>query len=240
MFGRPCRAHSQYYCLDAYLTPHPHPGRRFERGDFTNRELLEPAATKAWFQVLILKNWRRINMIDPRNPKNCCGHQVDKYIINGLLHKQIAPDEYMDKLMDYSEHNKTLNFISATYLPSVCQNVILEVGFGTGNLRRAHHGSVVEGAPYVMAGRELGDVGIRQIDSKIFDYHNITNELTFHWFKHDIMCRDHPWICKDGAGSSSEKGKKSGKGSGSKKSRRKNKSGKGKEPELRRRRLWSL
>ena len=57
-------------------------------------------------------------------------------------------------------------------MPHVCQNLILEVGFGPGKFRRSHHKSVVEGASYVLAGKELGGIGIPHIPSKEFDYEN--------------------------------------------------------------------
>ena len=57
-------------------------------------------------------------------------------------------------------------------MPHVCQNLILEVGFGPGKLRRSHHKTVVEGAPYVLAGKELGGIGIIHINSTEFDYDN--------------------------------------------------------------------
>ena len=85
-------------------------------------------------------------------------------------------------------------------------NMILDVGFGPGNLRRTHHRSVVEGQPYVIAGRDLGDMGVPGIVSQVFEYHRIKEELTFHWFKHNIMCKDHPRICERGD-SSTEKEK---------------------------------
>ena len=62
-----------------------------------------------------------------------------------------------------------------------------------------------------------------------FHYHNITSELTFQWFKHNIMCAANPWICeKDrndaNGGKGSERKKNKPGGGGGKKSRRKQKS----------------
>lgn len=215
---------SRFYCLDAYKTLHPHPGRRLPEGGIREQGVhLEPEAAKSWFSILIQDQWQNINMINPRNPGDCCKHQVDKYIIHGLLRKKkIAPDDYLEKLMNYKDENRTLNFIMATYLPNVCQNMILEVGFGPGQLRTSFHPSVVEGAPYVLAGEELGDVGIGQIQSKTFDFYNVRSELTFRWFKHNIMCRDHQWICQDEAESSNQKLNMK-KGGGGKKGSRKGK-----------------
>ena len=48
-----------------------------------------------------------------------------------------------------------------------------------------------------MAGRDLPQLGINHIDTRVFDYQNPGKHLTFHWFKHTIMCRDNAWICED-------------------------------------------
>ena len=126
----------------------------------------------------------------------------------------------------------------------------MEVGFGSGRLRLNHHISVVPGAPYVLAGRDMGPYGIPHIDSRTFEWANPGKDLTFHWFKHNIMCRDNAWICEDdnrdsrkkkdyakssdgSSGSGSQKGSKL---SGSKKNRRKNKA----RNEFRRRLLSNL
>ena len=115
--------------------------------------------------------------------------------------------------------------------------MIMDIGFGPGNLRRDHHASVVEGAPYVILGRGFGNLGISEIDSVTFDYWNVTSELTFHWFKHNIMCKGNPWICEfeDHVVHKIEKKKdsiqmkkdKKAAGGGNKKSRRKNQKAKG-------------
>ena len=124
--------------------------------------------------------------------------------------------------------------------------MILDVGFGPGNLRRDHTVSVKEGYPYVLAGHDFGDIGNSEINSKTFDYENIREELTFHWFKHNIMCLDNPWICEDPKnrkkskqGKKEPKKDKSGKGGNKKKNRRRNKdeASTSKKTEFRRRHL---
>ena len=112
-------------------------------------------------------------------------------------------------------------------MPTICSNVIIEVGFGPGNFRRSHQPTVVEGAPYVILGRELEDAGLRHMASAYFNYSTVDQELTFHWFKHNIMCRDNAWICdetlvrtkghKSPGASGEKKGNGGASGSGSKK-----------------------
>ncbi|XP_063715250.1 uncharacterized protein LOC134842723 [Symsagittifera roscoffensis] len=193
IFGMACRQHSDYYCLDAYHTQNPYNSSQ-------SRDLppaLEPMAAHTWFHILIEPKWIAINMIDYYDTGACCADQVKKYLIYGLHNKEWNPDEYMDKLANYEDENRTLNYISATYFAPVCQNIILEIGFGPGNLKRSHHITVKEGEPYLLAGMEMGGLGIAHVESKSFSYSNITQELTFHWFKHNIMCRDNPWICEE-------------------------------------------
>ena len=86
----------------------------------------------------------------------------------------------------------------AFYLEEYCLNLIMDVGFGPGNLRRDHHSEVVEGQPYVIAGSDIGgDIGIQHIHSFVFPFDDPGSMLTFHWFKHNIMCRDNAWICNE-------------------------------------------
>ena len=62
--------------------------------------------------------------------------QYNSYYILGFKNALLTPKEYVDKLTDYREENKALNFISA-YYSSICQvNIILKVGFGVGDLKR--------------------------------------------------------------------------------------------------------
>merc|ERR1712226_229936 len=161
--------------------------------------------------------------------------QLVKYMHYGLRNKQMMPDVYMEKLMDYkNETNKRLNHISSAYSEEACRNVIVEVGFGQGPLRRDHCYGIMEGVDYLILGQENpNNLGLPDVPSIEFSYENVADELTFHWFKHHIMCKEHPWICNDGSsdGGVPKKNQKKNKpsGSGSKKSRRKNRNSSGAE-----------
>ena len=44
--------------------------------------------------------------------EECCELQTRKYLIYGFHNKQMSPDEYMGKLMDYKNESKPLNYLS--------------------------------------------------------------------------------------------------------------------------------
>ena len=100
--------------------------------------------------------------------------------------------------------------------------MIIELGFGPGNFRH-NFANVSPGDPFVILGREYSEFGLPYVNTQYFDYDNPGQNLTFHWFKHNIMCKEKPWICSGGssreASTTSKKGSKKGKGS--KKNRRK-------------------
>ncbi|XP_075265061.1 uncharacterized protein LOC142357304 isoform X2 [Convolutriloba macropyga] len=118
--GRKCRQLSQYYCLNAYFTAEPDPGKLVRSED----SIYDVEASKLWFAILIKDKWRKINMMNENNPKECCGMQVLKYSVLGLRNRQMSPDEYMAKLSNYSnEDDKPLNHsgpILALYLLKRC------------------------------------------------------------------------------------------------------------------------
>ncbi|XP_075263554.1 uncharacterized protein LOC142355206, partial [Convolutriloba macropyga] len=104
----------------------------------------------------------------------------------------LSPQEYIDKLTDYSEENKTLNLIEA-YFSTKCQrNVITRVGFGKGELVRSNHpyGHMPQrrDVPYIL---DLLGSSV----AFLFPYNETEIYLTYWWFKHNIICRDQPWIC---------------------------------------------
>ena len=108
----------------------------------------------------------------------------------------------MAKLFDYSEEGKHLNYI-LSYYDHKCQvNIITELGFGIGALRRANHmrGMIDErrGIPYML---KIGHEWTTRIP-----YENPGDFVTFSWFKTNVVCPDQPWICGNQNNSSSSRG----------------------------------
>ncbi|XP_075265059.1 uncharacterized protein LOC142357303 [Convolutriloba macropyga] len=195
--GYLCKYHSRYYCLDKYLTQN-----RFGNDVLTQDPITE--RNSAIFESLIQSEWRRINMVDTMiDPTTCCFDQTATYVVFGLQNQRMSPQEYLNKLMDYKEDNKPLNFIAAYYSSEVCKNIIFQVGFGPGLLERYPHRQVLEGVPYVIPGEDFDStVAIPGLKSVTFDYYHPERTLTFTWFKHNIMCKDNPWICRGSVGNS--------------------------------------
>ncbi|XP_075264550.1 uncharacterized protein LOC142356548 [Convolutriloba macropyga] len=192
-YGRKCRQYSQYYCLDKYETQFQEMHSEWQ---VTRLKKTEKYYEQS-FKHLIVNYWKDINMIDQYRTDGCCDLQASKYLLNGYLNKRMTPAEYLDKIADYSNDNINLNSISAFYWSKICMNVILGVGFGPGPLMRENILEEIPNAPYIFPGQEFSQsIGIPGIPSAVFGYVNPGVDLTFHWFKVHIMCKDNPWICE--------------------------------------------
>ena len=62
------------------------------------------------------------------------------------------------------------------------------MGFGTGGFKR--HGGIQQ-LDYI-----LPPMGKYEEEIVIFSYVNVTKELTFDWFKANVLCVDQEWICE--------------------------------------------
>ena len=109
----------------------------------------------------------------------------------GFNEMLLTPEEYIERLIDYSEDNKDLNTIMAFYMPTCNVNVITKLGFGIGELKRLNHPGderlQLSGAPYMIkVGSEW---------SPTIPFSNPEDFVTFRWFKQNFICRVQPWIC---------------------------------------------
>ncbi|XP_075247714.1 uncharacterized protein LOC142340857 isoform X2 [Convolutriloba macropyga] len=132
----------------------------------------------------------------------CCQYQCDNYLVHGYERLFLTPQEYIDKLTDYSEENKTLNLIEA-YFSVNCnhrRNIITKIGFGKGELVRTNypfgHKPQRFGYPYLLSSSD---------DSVAywFPYRNPGSQLTYWFFKNNVLCTDQPWICGISGGDTS-------------------------------------
>ncbi|XP_063728184.1 uncharacterized protein LOC134855576 [Symsagittifera roscoffensis] len=129
-------------------------------------------------------NWFSISYVFVREEGTCCLSQLGSYRKFGM-ERGLSPDSYMNEVTDFSSRNKKLNFIKAHFNRNLCVNLISEVGFGTGEL-------VIFGE-YHNAFFLLNEGNNKMFH--FFPYNNIKDQLTFEWFKLNIMCDEQPWIC---------------------------------------------
>ena len=123
----------------------------------------------------------------------CCKQGQNYYYFTyGYRDALLTPREYLTKLTDYSEGDNHLNYIMSYFSPECSTNIITKIGFGTGRLKRSNESDVLRyeesGAPYQLK------VGHRWTPK--IPYYNPDDFLTFHWFKHSVMCKDQSWICE--------------------------------------------
>ena len=95
--------------------------------------------------------------------------QYCSYFTLGFKNALLTPQEYFDKLTDYSEENKHLNYLIAYYLPQCEVNIIVKLGFGVGSLKRTNerYGLLQNervGAPYQLK------VNVFQVDMDVFSH----------------------------------------------------------------------
>ena len=133
--------------------------------------------------------------------EGCCEGQFYYYLTYGFKEAMHTPTEYIERLFDYSEEGKHLNYI-LSYYNSKCQvNIITEIGFGMGTLKRANHRrglkDQVQGVPYML---KVGHEWTSRIP-----YENPGDFVSFSWFKMNVICPDQPWICGNRHSSSSKR-----------------------------------
>ena len=72
-------------------------------------------------------------------PEPCCYGQYHNYFHHGFFELHVTPLEYLEKMTDYSEENKFLNFIYSFFHAECQTNIIVRIGFGSGPLIRKNH-----------------------------------------------------------------------------------------------------
>ena len=121
----------------------------------------------------------------------CCKAQCNVYRRHGFDRMILTPVDYVSKLTDYNENNKSLIYIQAFYNPRCRVNVITKIGFGIGVLLRTNHTFIspqLPGVPYVL-GNNAENLNLQ------FPYENPGGLLNFTWFKSNVICREQSWIC---------------------------------------------
>ena len=119
---------------------------------------------------------------------------------NGLLDLDSAttklfwPTFCLFKQIQAHDTGYNLNFIKhvtfqARYDPFFCLNVIMGITYGYGAPQYKVQGG------QVTANFMLPPTGVPPYRIKIFNRRRLDVELSFGWFKRNVICSDQPWIC---------------------------------------------
>ncbi|XP_063720355.1 uncharacterized protein LOC134846874 [Symsagittifera roscoffensis] len=162
---------------------------RTRRGRAFNARISRMEAAR--FNIMINPIYQRLHFFNfaDNNFGGCCGFQVKQYVDEGMS-KGLTAQEYYNKLTDFAiTPLKPLNWIKAKFEEGLCMNVIIQVGFGEGDLRFG--GSFSDHFDFALPykyGRQRLTVSLQQLQQ---------NLITFQWFKSHYICRDQPWLCQD-------------------------------------------
>ncbi|XP_075256211.1 uncharacterized protein LOC142348663 isoform X2 [Convolutriloba macropyga] len=131
-------------------------------------------------------NWFTLSKPDTLNGELCCEKQFSIYKQFGQKNG-MTPYEYLDVVMNFTDHNRKLNYIKGHFDRHLSTNVIIELGFGTGPLKKS--GLNQNCSMYMLTPNRSGDL-------YYFIGNQIDHFLSFDWFKNNIMCDEHWWICE--------------------------------------------
>ncbi|XP_075256965.1 uncharacterized protein LOC142349364 isoform X2 [Convolutriloba macropyga] len=179
--GQTCANSSDHFCFILYWKMADGPG-------------LEPHETdsetaREEFQQQTKSVYKQLNWFSPyieESTTGCCSFQADQYIRNGWV-KGLSPSSYLERATNMTSQGKTLMTINSRYDPELCSHIITVLAFGTGRGPPYHHQKLINGNFILKYGTEV----------KKFKYKRIEKELTFDWFKHNILCKDQQWMCAE-------------------------------------------
>ncbi|XP_075257939.1 uncharacterized protein LOC142349956 [Convolutriloba macropyga] len=176
--GRKCLQYSLYFCVMRYWIQ----GKQSERSpEETDVETFKEMVLPVFKEI----NWYSFQQND-KTSGGCCGLQSTKYIELGQ-HKGVSPAEYIRKITDFSSDTKQLVFIKVRHEPDMCMNVVTQVGFGKGTLKKL---GVKPATHYLIP--PLGRSKVHIILAN-----DLTKVLTFSWFKTQVICHEKPWMCDE-------------------------------------------
>ena len=191
-----CRKFSRIYCLNGFETTEdlPEPAFLSIMNSENNGNMpyhyywLEKSAYRT-SQSQFMSMYTAHNFFTDHG--GCCFGQFHFYFVSGYRRMLITPNQYIEKITNYSDKNKQLNAIWAFFEPECNVNVITKLGFGSGELKRFDHGlsfhSGREGTPYQL---RIGENWSPEVS-----YENPDHFITFRWFKLNVICLEQPWIC---------------------------------------------
>ena len=192
-----CRARTNYYCLLGYATDYDLESIAVSLKVRRNVRSSDPAVQQLQFMKSTAERecrshfkhiYRKHNFIFK---DGCSERFYFPYFSFGFIESLFTLKEYYERLTDYSENDKRLNFIMAFYSPVCEANVIMELGFGIGDLKRPNqfegYRTHRPGLSYIL---KVGSQWTPRIP-----YENPEDFLIFSWFKKNLICAAQPWIC---------------------------------------------
>ncbi|XP_063725516.1 uncharacterized protein LOC134853447 [Symsagittifera roscoffensis] len=186
--GRACSLKSNFFCLQGYRTMgdrSAHEESDYE-SDYLSDLPTEELANE--FSSTIDMWWTSINMFSDKDNEECCEDQTNKYLLYGLIYRNMSPTVYFSHLTNFWDTGKQLNYIGADYDANRCVNIITELGFGEPPL--VVHAFQTLAHPFVFPALPGGVASFPVTNT------NPSSALTYTWFKHNVICRGQPWICR--------------------------------------------
>ncbi|XP_063725429.1 uncharacterized protein LOC134853375, partial [Symsagittifera roscoffensis] len=118
--GAECRNLNIYFCMRRFVTTDVNISRVAQWNDSTE------------FEILSRYNYRSINWysFDESEPTACCKFQIRTYELFGQDYG-MSPQDYMNKMTDFSSDGKRLRNVKVRYDDYLCANVILGISYGT-------------------------------------------------------------------------------------------------------------
>ncbi|XP_075246436.1 uncharacterized protein LOC142339953 isoform X1 [Convolutriloba macropyga] len=188
--GRICSRQSWRYCLQGLSISSKESNRS---GQWTD--------VPAFLQLITNNNfWLKHNWfsLEPdRHPGACCGSQAAWYQSMGQS-KGLSPEEYLNRLTDYSLKDKNLVYIRSRYDHNRHTNVVLSVGFGKGNLSISGTHSPQHNYTIIRKIRTSLSLMYHPLTESQFEVPSESpgSVLTFKIFKTFFICPENPEICR--------------------------------------------
>ena len=194
-----CRQQSIYYCLHAFVSDPISSTSKAVQVRFRDHIDPQDPTVVAFKFIKFSASQECRQLLEPVYRDHnlflfhdgCCLDHYCHYFMFGYGLALLTPKEYYEKLTDYTDEGKVLNFIMAYHSPDCEANVIMELGFGKGEVNTIHsfRGMPPEqpGLPYLL---KVGHHWAPKIP-----YENPRDFITFSWFKKNVICADQPWIC---------------------------------------------
>ncbi|XP_075255892.1 uncharacterized protein LOC142348419 [Convolutriloba macropyga] len=175
--GKRCHDFSGFFCLRKYYITARVSPRVFHWSDTMRMHKLAS-------QVFFNYNWFSL---DPKDEDHgCCYSQIKTYMSYGQPFG-LSPDQYVARMTDLTSSTyRRLNTVRLRYDWLKCLNIIERIGFGDGNIVKLEGG--FPNRSIALPPNPTGDLFVFRSDA-------IDKEMTFDWFKKNIMCPDQPWIC---------------------------------------------